>query len=147
MVSQMSDVTRREWRDLGFYYDYDENASRWRLIGSQTGLANFADLLMSYAKDDRHAPLSEHEHYGPYLYLKLMTWSEREITDHAICGTLADFQDLSVIVRRKLSLSGEGSHFVIGDEYRAGTKTTLYFEVRASGFDPASADPLLSNDS
>ena len=146
-TSEMNEVMRRGWRDLGFYYNYDESTSQWQLVGSETGLAKFAELLMSYATDSRHEPISEHKHYGPYFYLEFMTWEERKMTDHAICGTLADFRDLSAIVRRKLSLSGAGSNFSIGDEYVPGTKTTIHFDVREEGFDPASADPLLSHDS
>ena len=146
-TSEMNEVTRSEWRDLGFFYDYDENASRWRLIGSRTGLARFADLLVAYATNSRNEALSEHDHYGPYFYLKFMTWEERDITAHAICGTLADFADLAAIVRDKLSTSVVGTNFVIGDEYVPGARVTISFHVREDDFDPAAADPLLRDDS
>ena len=143
---EMNDVTRREWRELGFFYECDDSAARWRLVGSHAGLLKFVEILDAYATNTRHKPLSEHEHYGPYFYLKLMTWEEAEITNSAICGTLADFQRLATIVREKLTSSSVVSVFVVGDEYATGSGT-IAFEVREDGFDPADADPLLSNDS
>src|SRR3954468_15805972 len=107
--AETNQKTRAEWRNLGFFYDYDESSSCWRLVGSRDGLLRFADLLVAYAADPRNEPLSEHEHYGPYMYLKLLTWNERDITEHAICGTLADFRALAGIVRDKLSAAVAGS--------------------------------------
>jgi hypothetical protein len=147
MVTEMKQATREEWRELGFFYDYDEPGCCWRLVGSRNGLLRFADLLTSYAADAVNEQLSEHNHFGPYMYLKLITQNEREITDHAICGTLADFRNLSVLAQEIISSSAPGSTFSIGDEYAAETKSTIHFEVREDDFDPADADPLLSKDS
>lgn len=102
----------------------------------------FVDLLESYAMNQRNQQLSEHEHYGPYSYLKLMTWSHAEITEGAICGTLSDFRRLADLVRRKLAAVGEGSVVTVGEEY-APSKSVLRFEVREADFDPTRADPLL----
>jgi hypothetical protein len=33
-----------EWRELGFFYDLDEESKRWNIIGSATGLKNFCTL-------------------------------------------------------------------------------------------------------
>jgi hypothetical protein len=140
----MDQVTRDEWRQLGFFYDYDEHTMSWRFAGSRAGLMRFVKILESYAANPGHEGLSEHEHYGPYWYLKLTTSQEPEITDTAICGTLIDFQRLAESIRRTLDSSVAGSTFAIGDEYRAGSKSVLQFEVREEGFDPASVDPLLS---
>jgi hypothetical protein len=142
-AEQMNRSMREGWRELGFYYDFDEDSSRWRLVGSRSGLLKFRDILNGYAEDPRNVQISEHEHYGPYSYLKLMTWAEAEITGDAICGTLPDFRRLAAMVGDKLNASSAGSTFTIGDEYAGGSKAALEFEVREEGFDPASADPLL----
>ena len=144
-TTEMNEVTRQEWRELGFFYDYDEAASEWHLVSSQEGLLRFVKILESYVGDPKNERLSEHEHYGPYWYLKLMTWGEAEISESAICGTLSDLRRLSAIVRSKLDTSPIGSTFTIGDEYALGSKSVIRFEVREEGFDPASADPLLSH--
>jgi hypothetical protein len=147
-TEELNQVTREEWRELGFFYDFDEKDSRWRLVGSRSGLLKFRDILTAYANDPRNEKISEHEHYGPYWYLKLMTCEEAGITEQAICGTTSDFRRLAMIVRGKLDSCGVGSKFIIGNEYAEGSEAVLEFEVREEGFDPASVDPLLqSNDS
>ena len=144
-TAEMNEVTRQEWRDLGFFYDYDKAGSRWQLIGSQLGLLRFVEILDSYVADPKNERLSEHEHYGPYWFLKLLTWREAAISESAICGTLSDFRRLAAMVRSKLDSAPVGSTFNIGHEYALGSKSLIAFEVREEGFDPASADPLLSN--
>jgi hypothetical protein len=144
-TSEMNERTREEWRDLGFFYDYDREGSRWRLVGSREGLLRFVEILELYASDPRNQGLSEHKHYGPYLYLKLLTWETADIGEGAIYGTLSDCKRLSAIVKRKLDSSQVGSEFTIGDEYAVGTINIIQFEVCKEGFDPASAYPLLSH--
>lgn len=63
----MNEQTKEEWREFGFFYDYDEKNSCWRLVGSRKGLLKFCDILNEYANDERNAPLSEHEHCGTIL--------------------------------------------------------------------------------
>jgi hypothetical protein len=145
-TEQMNQVTREEWRELGFFYDFDKENSRWRLIGSRGGLLKFRDILNAYADDSRNQQISEHEHYGPYFYLKLMTWEGAEITENAICGTPSDFRRLAKIVENKLNACSAGSTFTIGDEYAEGNLAMIEFEVCEEGFDPASADTLLQSD-
>lgn len=141
----VNQVTREEWRKLGFFYEFDTKDSRWRLVGSRSGLLKFRDILNAYADDTKNQQVSEHEHYGPYCYLKIMTWEDAEITEQAICGTLSDIRRLAEIVDSKLGSYGEGSKFTIGDEYAGGSKTVLDFEVQGEGFDPVSADSLLQS--
>jgi len=102
---------------IGFFYDFDKDSSCWRLVGSRQGLLKFCDILSEYARDERHALLSEHEHYGPYWYLKLVTWDEPEITSHAIAGTLEDFERLSQLTKQKLENAGIGDKIVIDSDY------------------------------
>jgi hypothetical protein len=76
MEQWVKDDTRREWRELGFFYDRDDVSKEWRLVGSREGLRHFAGLLRAYVADPRNEMKSEHEHYGPYMYLEVMTWPE-----------------------------------------------------------------------
>ena len=55
-TEELNEQTKDDWRELGFFYDYDKNNSCWRLTGSKQGLLKFYDILSDYAKDERHAP-------------------------------------------------------------------------------------------
>jgi hypothetical protein len=139
---RMDEATRQEWRDLGFFYDQDKDARCWRLIGSKSGLLKFSAILNEYVADERNAALSEHEHYGPYWYLKIITWNEAVITERSISGTLDDFQRLAEIVRQRLENALPNDTFEIDKEYGQNNEYKLRFEVREDGFDPAEEDPL-----
>ena len=139
---RMDEATRQDWRDLGFFYDRDKDARCWRLIGSKSGLLKFSTLLNDYVADERNAALSEHEHYGPYWYLKIITWNEAVITERDISGTLDDFRRLADIVRERLENVLPGDAFEIDKEYAPNNEYKLRFEVREDGFDPAEEDPL-----
>jgi hypothetical protein len=86
--------TRREWRELGLFYDRNDETKVWRLIGSRSGLLRFRDALLAYADDPGNDYESEHEHYGPYSYLEIVTWPEPGFDDHAIRGSLPDLKRL-----------------------------------------------------
>ena len=43
-----NEATRKEWQDLEFFYELDDDRKEWRLIGSRSGLLKFRDLLMDY---------------------------------------------------------------------------------------------------
>src|SRR4051794_5767934 len=81
-----------EWRELRFYYDYDDRigVNQWRFYGSKQGFQNFVSLLDKYINNTNNNILSEHEHYGPYGYLKIMTWNKPTVTKSFIAGTIED---------------------------------------------------------
>lgn len=141
--TEMNEQTKEEWREFGFFYDYDEKNSCWRLVGSRKGLLKFCDILNEYANDERNAPLSEHEHYGPYWYLKLATWEKAIITADAIYGTLDDFRRLSKLTKQKLQNAVAGDKVTIDVEYSLENEAKILFEIEADDFDAAKADALL----
>lgn len=102
-------ATRRGWRELGFFYDRDDQNKLWKLTGSRTGLLRFRDALLSYAADPRNALKSEHQHYGPYSYLTVMTWPEAGFNDYAIRGPLADLARLADLIETQLAKARPGS--------------------------------------
>ncbi len=136
-------ATRKEWRELGFFYNRDDQAKLWRLIGSRSGLLRLRDALLAYAADPLNADKSEHEHYGPYMYLEIMTWPEAGFDGHAIRGPLQDLKRLATIVEHKLMTAQPGETIRIQSEFEANSPYALILEVREDGFDPAEADPLL----
>ncbi len=140
--AELNARTRREWRELGFFYDRDEAARRWEVKGSRAGVRRFAALLRAYAADPRNAPVTEHDHYGPYMYLKVMTWTEPMLDGHAIAGRPSDLVRLADLVEEKLAEAAQRSSFEIGADYEPASAWILRIQVMDDGFDPASADPL-----
>jgi hypothetical protein len=140
----VNETTRREWRNLGFFYDVDESQKEWRLVGSRSGLLRFRDILQEYVANPRNETESEHDHYEPYMYLKVLTWSEPGIDGNAIYGTLQDLRRLASIIEAKLKDTQPGSVLRIQEEFADSCQYCLVLDVRNEGFDPASADPELS---
>lgn len=136
-------TTRAEWRALGFYYEIRGEPPCWRFVGSAEGLSRFVALLDEYVRDPRNEALSEHEHYGPYMYLKVQTAESPEIDGQSIRGSLRDLARLGDLIAAGLLDTGVGRSLVIGQEYSESVRLPLWFEVREAGFDPATADPLL----
>jgi hypothetical protein len=143
MTVDVDQMSREEWRELGFFYDYDKEHRRWLLVGSRNGLLKFRDLLNEYVADPRNEKLSEHEHYGPYMYLKVITWNESFISEGGIFGTLPDLKRLANIISEKLRTCSTGESFIVSTEYAEGSEATMEFVVKDEGFDPAGEDPLL----
>jgi hypothetical protein len=99
-------------------------------------------LVRNYAADPRHAQVSEHNHYGPYMYLKIMTWTEPMIAENAIAGRPADLARLADLTESRLAASAPGDSFTIGREYAPDDEYVLDVRVEQDDFDPALADPL-----
>jgi hypothetical protein len=138
-----NEATRREWRKLGFFYDLDDASREWRVTGSRSGLLCLRDLLLAYVADPRNRVESEHEHYGPYHYLEVMTWSEAGIDDHAIRGTLPDLERLAQIIEARVNQAAPGATIRIQEDFAANSPYSLVLEVREDDFDPATADSAL----
>ena len=135
-----------EWRELGFYYDFDErlDVNQWRFYGSKSGLHNFVKLLDDYISKASNDKEFEHEHYGPYSYLKIITLdNQATITENAIGGTIADLKTLGNIIAGKINNSEIGQTFNIDKEYGDGNTVTTKFFVMADSFDPVSMDELI----
>ena len=127
--------------DLGFYYSRDDKNCCWIITGSQEGILEFCDLLEGYSTDKSREAVSEDTHYGPYSYLKFMTWDKPEIVERKICGRLSDFKKLSDIIKNNLEkLNGD---FEIDNEYSNDNEYSIKFVLKGDDFEPASMDPNL----
>jgi len=141
----MVDIDQRikdEWRKLGFYYDLEENTNnkKWQFYGSIHGLQNFINLLDDYTNKLANDFLSEHEHYGPYSYLKIMTWDKAVITENYIAGTIKDLKNFKNIIADKLEKVQAGQSFTIDKEYGVDNTATVKFFIMKDDFDPVSMD-------
>jgi hypothetical protein len=143
-VQPRADMTdehiKQGWRKLGFFCELDDQKKVWTLTGSRAGLLYFPDLLLGYVADPGKASDGEHEHYGPYGSLEVMTWPEAGFDGHAIRGSLTDLARLAWLIEAKLASAQPGSPVRIREEYAPDSPYTLLLDVRVDGFDPASAD-------
>ena len=139
----VNEATRREWRELGFFYDRDDQARAWRVVGSSTGLLGFADLLVAYVGDPANARISDHEHYGPYMYLKVMTWPEPSVDSDGIRGPLSFLRSLAALIHAEVRVARQGDTIRVRDSSIAKSPYALILEVRGEHFDPADEDPML----
>lgn len=137
-------ATRDEWRELGFFYETRTDPRSWRLVGSKSGLARLVSLLDQCVRDPRNAALSEHEHYGPYMYLKVQTAETPAIDEHGIRGSLQDLARLRDLIAHALEASRPGQSFQVGAECCAPVSHPIHFEVREASFDPATEDLQLA---
>jgi hypothetical protein len=144
VTEKLKQETQAEWRSLGFYYDYEEAARAWLIRGSHEGLRRFTASLRSYAQERSHALLSQHEHYGPYSYLKFVTWVSPKIAADGLYGRLADFRQLADLVDGKLLRSALASRIQIdAADYGTENEAVLILEVAPVDFDPAKADQAI----
>ena len=134
-------ATRREWRELGFFYDRNDDEKEWLLRGSRAGLLRFAQILRDYSENPANRGISEHDHLGPYMYLEIGTWSEPTITDHWIAGTLDELRRLSTLIQEVVVPAKEGDLLRFRDAYAPNAPYELVLELCADAFDPAVADP------
>ncbi len=142
-AADLNEQTRSEWRKLGYYYCYDDGVSTWFVRGSRCGLEQFCCDVRNYAADSNHSGISEHEHYGPYSYLKLVTWNEAKITADGIYGRLEDFVRLAQVIERKCSQADTGATIAIENEYSRHNEARLALTIMKDDFDPASEDSSL----
>ncbi len=132
--------TRQEWRELGFWYDRDDDAKEWRVVGSVAGLRKFARMVQTYASDPRSIQISEHDHFGPYWYLTIGTWNVPLIGKDWIAGPLPDLLRLSALVIERIANARTGETFKLREAYASTSPYELILDVRDDTFDPASAD-------
>jgi hypothetical protein len=95
-----NEATRREWRELGFFYDQKDDARKWLLIGSPEGPLGFARILRSYASHLSNDKAGEHVHLGPCAYLKIGTSLEPQITSDWISGPIKDLRTVAATIER-----------------------------------------------
>jgi hypothetical protein len=131
--------TIAEWDDLGFWYDVTPE-SGWVIRGSCAGLEKFAALLDRYAADPRNTKLSEHDHFGPYMYLKVVTWPSPEINRDGIYGTLSDIVRLAALVRERAASCNPGDSFTLAQGFSIASSTELTLVCEPECFSPGAYD-------
>jgi hypothetical protein len=137
-------VTRSEWRSLGFFYERDDGLKKWRILGTANGLREFAHQIRLYAKNPKSKEISEHEHFGPYQYLKIGTWHRAEITQDWIAGPIESLERLASEIDLYAIRSGTVNLFNLRPVFAPGSPYELSLELQPDDFDPALADAASS---
>lgn len=132
--------TRREWRELGFFYDRDDAVRKWRIVGTAEGLQKFASMVSAYASDATNDAPSEHQHFGPYMFLEIGTWHEPEITHHWIAGPVPDLAALAAHVRESIPSLTVGVPRSVRAAFSPTSEYGLVLELGSEPFDPAGED-------
>ena len=109
-------------------------------MGTVQGLQRFAHLVRAYAFNSKNESLSEHEHFGPYMFLEIGTWSHPEITSHWIAGSLRDLSTLASLIESVAERSAVGDRVSLRHQFAAESPYDLIIEVQNEPFDPARAD-------
>jgi hypothetical protein len=145
MPSRKVDLdTIEEWRELGFFYTVDTSEMKWSLRGDRRGLLSFSTKLREYANDPKNKTIGEHEHFGPYFYLKVITGNSTAITDSGWTGTTDDFRRLAELIEDFLSRPAQ-KEFVIAQDFAPTTIFVIQFKIEEDGFDPSSVDPMIQH--
>jgi hypothetical protein len=134
-------ATIRDWRKLGFYYELNELKRRWEFRGSREGLTKLGEVLIAYAEKHDELCDSDHEHYGPYMYLKVMTRDEMAFTKQGIEGPAEKIGELGRAIVKQTAELRPVAMVVIDSPVEGGC--TLALMVQEDGFDPAAADDAL----
>ena len=143
LLGGTNEAMRREWRELGFYYELDDAQRQWRILGSPAGLRELARLIREYAEDPIHAGISEHMHLGPYWYLKIGTWHHPTITDHWIAGPLERLAALADEIDRRAAAISAPAAIHLRERFAPDSPYELTLEVHPDGFDPPAVDYLI----
>lgn len=127
----------KEWRELGFYYHFDDSKNNWVFIGPQKGIINFCKLLNNYVYNPSNVGISEHEHFGPDSYLKVITWDTPIIKKSGIYGTLEDIKRLADLIKYKILNNSNSKEIIIDKEYSESNECFILIKIMEDDYDPA----------
>lgn len=143
MSEKLKNITKEDWRKLGFYYERDDEKNKWVFIGSKYGLEDFCIILDNYSTNTKNTQVGEHAHFGPYEYLKIMTSTSFKVTADSICGHLNDLKRLSVRLKKEIEDSEIGAIKLLESDFFQVSEYRLELRIMEYGYDPAKADSQL----
>lgn len=84
-----------------------------------------------------HKKLSEHEHFGPDSYLRVITWDAPIIKESGIYGSIRDIKRLSYILKEKLMNNPINMEVKIAKEYSNLNECYILLRIKSDNFGPA----------
>ncbi len=141
-----AEITRRAWRELGFWYDCDVDGKRWVFRADRKGVAAFAAEVRRFLDSAECNEVGEHAHLGPFSNLRLIRAEAPAVGWRGIAGRRENFEELARELDQLAGDSVAGNHSLAaglanGDSYR------LVLVLEEDGFDPATADRGMPSDS
>lgn len=140
LSGKAAELTRAEWRELGFYYVSHDGEQKWELHGSKSGLFNLSELLRNFANDNRE--YGDHEHLLPHWYFTLTASDAFAIDARGISGTPEQLRNFATYFNGKVLSSANSSTVCVSKEI-FNTDYSIEFTVHGDNFDPSSKDPQL----
>lgn len=140
MDEQTKKLTIEEWRQLGYHYSKDDEQKKWMITGSPFGIKTFCKHLKDYALNPKNISKSEHEHYGPYSYLEIMTWNRPGMDKHSIFGTLEDINGLADLINKQVDDSSINEVIIIKEEFAQDSEYSMEIFIKEYGYDPSTSD-------
>ena len=137
---ELRDITRLEWRELGFHYHLDARARCWHLLGSRRGLQHFGQLLSA------HVDAVEPQQLGPYLAFRIGVAATPAITAEGLSGPLPGLRKLGAAVMDKIPRLTPGEVLSLRATFAPDCGFELQLEVQDDAFDPAAADAACRDD-
>lgn len=142
-TESVNEMTRKEWLDLGFYYDRDDCEKIWKVSGAKSGLFKLSKLIEDYANDSENDVISHHENFGPYSYFEIGTWSEPEITGHWIAAPLDRLAALASDIFSIVQNGAVSQKILLRDRFSPNSPYELMLEIKDDDFLPYADDPEL----
>lgn len=136
---RMVRITRRSWRELGFWYGCDPAAKCWTFRADRDGVRRFALLIRQFARLPDDPEQEDHVHLGPFSHLRLMHGERPILNAKGIAGRPGDLDEFAGELEALAAEASPGVHpFAAAFAADQGFLAVLVLE--ADGFDPASAD-------
>lgn len=137
LSGKVAEMTREEWRGLGFFYSSDDNEKRWDLYGSQSGIARLTEEISTFISRDEI--FGKHEHLLPHWYLTIEYDEVPDINKRGIVGRKVDLlkvrEYLNSLQNNALTQSCVAIHSCFDQ-----TTYKMYFHIEQDDFDPSSMD-------
>ncbi|MBT1449790.1 hypothetical protein KJ365_02775 [Glaciecola sp. XM2] len=140
LSDKIADLTREEWKNLGFYYISDQANEKWELHGSRTGLSNLCNLLRKFASENRE--YGDHEHLMPHWYLTFTSLEDFSINKRDIGGKPEQLMRFANFFEKEVSDCRQGATVTVPKD-AFNTDYEITFTVHRDNFDPSSKDPQL----
>ncbi len=137
---ELLEITRLEWRELGFFYLRDDAGCVWRLRGGRGGLQRFGQLLSDHVDGPGGLAGREPQQLGPTLMLKIGAAASPVITAQGVWGPQSRLHQLGATVQAWVSGARPGEVMRLKASFAPDAAYELQLEMQDDAFDPALAE-------